>query len=141
MGEARILVVSHGKMAEGMVLAVRMVAGNTGFLDWVCLDENSDIRQFREELSRKLDEIKDADQILVLTDIQGGSPFTSSIGLLAEKGLTERSFVVSGMNLGLLLALALQKEIVSEEALEEMIRQSREGMKRFRYEEDDDEGL
>ena len=126
MGGVRILAVSHGGMAEGMVRAAGMVAGNLDFLDCLCLDENSSIEQFRERLSKKLDGMRDAEQILVLTDIQGGSPFT---------------VIISGMNLGLMAALALRGETVSEDSLEEILKEARESIRRFRYEEEEDEEL
>ena len=141
MGGVRILAVSHGGMAEGMVRAAGMVAGNLDFLDCLCLDENSSIEQFRERLSKKLDGMRDAEQILVLTDRQGGSPFTSSAELLAQKGLTEKSVIISGMNLGLMAALALRGETVSEDSLEEILKEARESIRRFRYEEEEDEEL
>lgn len=141
MGEIRILAVSHGVMAEGMVRAVRMVAGNLGFLDYLCLDETCSIEQFKKQLSEKLDSMKDAQQILVLADIQGGSPFTSSVEQLGEKGLLDKSFVIAGMNLPLMLTLAFQQETVTEDALQALIAEAKAGMKLFQNREDEDEDL
>lgn len=141
MGEIRILAVSHGVMAEGMVRAVRMVAGNLGFLDYLCLDEACSIEQFKKKLSEKLDGMKDAQQILVLADIQGGSPFTSSVEQLGEKGLLDKSFVIAGMNLPLMLTLAFQQETVTEDTLQALIAEAKAGMCLFQNREDEEEDL
>ena len=141
MGEIQILAVSHGSMAEGMVRAVSMVAGDLGHLDYLCLDEECSIEQFRERLSQKLEELKGAEQILVLADIQGGSPFTASIELLAQKGLTGKAFVTAGMNLPLMLTLVFQSQPVTEEALTAFIGEARESIRMFQDGGEEEEEL
>lgn len=141
MAEIQILAVSHGTMAEGMVRAVRMVAGGLGNLDYLCLDEETSIEQFQARLSEKLRTYRDARQILVLADIRGGSPFTSSIGLLAELGLSEKSFVMAGMNLPLLLALAFRSEPVTGEELASLVKEAQESLFVYQEEPDDEEEL
>lgn len=141
MANIQILAVSHGKMAEGMVRAVRMVAGNLGSLDYLCLDEESSIEQFRTQFAEMLEKHRETQQILVLSDIRGGSPFTSAVELLAEKGLTEKSFVIAGMNLPLMLALVFRSGPVTEEELDALIREARENLQVYHETADEDEEL
>ena len=79
MNQMEILVVSHGGLAEGAVRAARMIAGRLEQLHCLCLDEDSGIAEFRERLSEKLSQLSDAGQLVVLADIQGGSPFTQTV--------------------------------------------------------------
>ena len=141
MNQMEILVVSHGGLAEGAVRAARMIAGRLEQLHCLCLDEDSGIAEFRERLSEKLSQLSDAGQLVVLADIQGGSPFTQTVELLAETGLSERAFVVTGVNLPLLLALSFQTEPLSRESLQAVIAQAREGTRLYEAEDDEEEDL
>lgn len=141
MERVEILVVSHGGLAEGAVRAARMIAGRLPMLHALCLDEESSIDEFRERLTEALCELAPAEQLIVLADIQGGSPFTQAVELLAQKGLAEKSFVATGVSLPLLLALVFQTEPLSREALLALIGEAREGTRLFEAGEDEEEDL
>jgi PTS system mannose-specific IIA component len=90
-----LLVVTHGRLAEEIVAAVRtIIGGSEGMeafsLDWD--DEPADAQRRIEETVRRLDR---GAGVLVLTDMFGGTPTNLALSLLE----TSRVEVVTGVNL------------------------------------------
>jgi O-antigen chain-terminating methyltransferase len=61
-----------------------------------------------------LDNIKNSDEIVLLADLKGGSPYTSAATLLSEKGMLEKSVIISGLNLPLILTVLFEKNKLEE---------------------------
>lgn len=97
----KILVASHGDLAPGIISSYRMLAGENRDILVLSLKDN-DTGQFKEELSEI---INTNDQILVLCDIKGGTPFNESYRLYLQN--PEKIRIVSGLNLGMLLEVGL----------------------------------
>ncbi|MCI2046660.1 MAG: PTS sugar transporter subunit IIA [Faecalibacterium sp.] len=98
----KIILISHGMLAEGMANSIQMVAGKVDNLSWLSLHPGEE----PETLYRQLEQqIHDAPQFtyILLTDIPGGSVNTALSKLCALPHV----FLVSGMNLGLALNVCL----------------------------------
>ena len=139
----KIVLVSHGTMAEGVCKAAKMIVGDTAHLDYLCLSEGIGIDSFRSGISKKLQEIQSVDQLIVIADLQGGSPFTTTLDVLCELCLFEKTFVIVGMNLILVLELLLADEDLSKEDILSYVQNARDGMQLFEVssEEDDEDDL
>jgi len=135
----KILLVSHGTMAEGVCKAAKMIVGNNAYLDYQCLSEGMGIDFFRSCVSKKLMELQTAEQLIVIADLQGGSPFTTTLDVLSEQGLLEKTFVIVGMNLILVLELLLAEGDLSEEEIKSYIESARNGLQLFEMRPNDDE--
>ena len=99
-----ILVVSHGKMAAGMLDTLGMVMGEAEKLDSVSLVMGEDYEVFEAEITEKLRALNDGDGVLALVDLFGASPFNvtqKAAHALESEGVKVR--IVSGMNLGMLV--------------------------------------
>ncbi|MDO4428816.1 MAG: PTS sugar transporter subunit IIA [Atopobiaceae bacterium] len=99
-----ILVVSHGKMAAGMLDTLRMVMGEAEKLDSVSLVMGEDYEVFEAEITERLRALNDGDGVLALVDLFGASPFNvtqKAAHALEPEGVKVR--IVSGMNLGMLV--------------------------------------
>ncbi len=99
-----ILVVSHGKMAAGMLDTLGMVMGEAEKLDSVSLVMGEDYDLFESEITGKLRALDDGDGVLALVDLFGASPFNvtqKAAHALEPEGVKVR--IVSGMNLGMLV--------------------------------------
>lgn len=102
-----IVVVSHGNMAEGMMDAARMIVGEMEGVATVSLKESDAVEDLISRIETAVDEVDQGDGTLILVDAFGASPFNASARLAMNRKNIE---VVSGMNLPMLLELAVQRE-------------------------------
>lgn len=102
-----LVLVSHGTFAPGLHNAVGMMAGadrkdirSTSLLDGM------DVDTYRKAFAELVADITAEDEILLFADIIGGSPLTTAMEVLTEKGLLEHTAAIGGMNLPLVLTAA-----------------------------------
>lgn len=99
-----ILLLTHGAFAEGIKTSAELIAGTCDNITTMCIDENDAPQMVSDRIREYLNQLPNEDVKLILTDIPGGSttqgalPFTSD-----EKNI----YVMTGLNLGLLLELVL----------------------------------
>lgn len=137
----KIFLVSHGLMAMGVYEASKMIIGNIADVQYLCLSSDKDIEDFKRELEEKKDWLEECDELYVLADILGGSPYSTTLNFLQEKGMFEKSRVITGMNLPLLISIALGQNVFEKEQLDKIIESSREGIQVFELLEEEDEDL
>lgn len=95
----KILLLSHGNSASGILDGYSMVAGNNPNIDYIQLDE-SGISKFSNKVTDYLDK---NDQVLVICDIAGGTPYNVSFDYFLNH--SDKIRVISGLNLPMLLEL------------------------------------
>lgn len=124
-----------------MYHAAKMVFGNLPDVSYLCLTEEKDIETFRGELERLFERVNWEAPVTVLCDISGGSPYNTTLELLAGMGGLNRANVISGMNLPLLL-LVLASADNSRETLKHCAEEAQGSLHLFEMgQEDDDEEL
>ena len=102
-----IVLVSHGNMAEGMMDAARMIVGEMEGVVSVSLKEMDAVEDLMGRVETALKEVDKGDGVLILVDAFGASPFNASARLAMNRKDIE---VITGMNLPMLLELAVQRE-------------------------------
>lgn len=118
----RIILASHGGMAAGMKDTVQMVLGDLPNLYHAetTRDETESIVTMVRRLLNRFDA---SDQVCILTDVLGGSVNNDMMTLLGDyPNLT----IICGMNLSLVLTLAMAVDPLSPSDLEGLITQARE---------------
>lgn len=70
-----ILLITHGKMAEGMVSSIKMLIGEQENFDYVTFAEDMGQEELQEVLDTKITDASPEKQYLILCDIKGGTPF------------------------------------------------------------------
>jgi PTS system N-acetylgalactosamine-specific IIA component len=70
--------------------------------------------EFADNVREILKDITDEDEIALFADIVGGSPLTTAANVIAEKGLLDRTVMVGGMNLPLVLSTILTKDFADD---------------------------
>lgn len=138
-----ILLVSHGMMAPGLHNALGMLAGE-GREDILStsLKNGMGADEFAEHVRECVSVVKEEDELLVFADLIGGSPLTTTADVLAAEGLLDRTIMVGGMNLPLVLSAAVTKDDMdTREMIDMLISESREMLQEFTVEvnEADDE--
>lgn len=106
----RIVLASHGNLAEGMKNSLQVILGSEAdSVTTFCLTRQNDIEDFKISL---LSSAKNNREItfFVFCDLYGASVFTSLYPLVLESNI----IVFSGMNLALLIACISEVEDVSQ---------------------------
>ena len=118
----KIILASHGGMSAGVKDTVQMVLGDLPNL-YTAATERDETESILTVVRRLLDGFEASDQVYILTDVLGGSVNNDMMTLLGEyPDLT----IICGMNLSLVLALAMVNEPLSPGELENVIGQARE---------------
>lgn len=98
----KILLATHGSLGEGLLNSYEMIAGKTDNIHTIKLTD-SGIGEFKEKLHNTLNELTATEEVLVLCDLKGGTPYNESFMYSLEK--PGRIEVVTGVNLPMLIEI------------------------------------
>lgn len=138
-----LILVSHGTFAPGLHNALGMMAGSdredirsTSLLDGM------DVDTFRANFAELVGDITAEDEIILTVDIIGGSPLTTALDVLTEKGLLGKTLAIGGMNLPLVLTAAFaDADTPLEELEQELTGEAKDQIKRFDLGGDEDDDI
>ena len=138
-----LILVSHGTFAPGLHNALGMMAGSdredirsTSLLDGM------DVDTFRANFAELVGDITAEDEIILTADIIGGSPLTTALDVLTEKGLLAHTLAIGGMNLPLVLTAAFADADTPLDELEaELTGEAKDQIKRFDLGGDEDDDI
>ena len=128
-----VILVSHGMFANGMHDAVKMLSGNeSDEIRSIGLLRDMGADEFAVEFRKILPEIGPDDDLILFADIVGGSPLSTAANVIAEEGLLDKTLMIGGMNLPLVLTGVLSKDDMSfDEIRTEILGDAAEGLKEF----------
>ena len=138
-----LILVSHGTFAPGLHNALGMMAGSdredirsTSLLDGM------DVDTFRANFAELVGDITPEDEIILTADIIGGSPLTTALDVLTEKGLLGKTLAIGGMNLPLVLTAAFADADTPLDELEAgLTGEAKDQIKRFALGSDEDDDI
>ena len=138
-----LILVSHGTFAPGLHNALGMMAGSdredirsTSLLDGM------DVDTFRANFAELVQDITPEDEIILTADIIGGSPLTTALDVLTEKGLLGKTLAIGGMNLPLVLTAAFADADTPLDELEaELTGEAKDQIKRLALGGDEDDDI
>ncbi|GGB47231.1 hypothetical protein F3157_13135 [Virgibacillus dakarensis] len=98
-----LLFASHGRLAEGMLDSVEMITGKRDNIFTISAykNENEDLTK---QLESVLMQINEEDELIIVTDIFGGSVNNECLKLLHDT----RIHLIAGLNLALVIELVTQ---------------------------------
>lgn len=135
-----VILVSHGKFANGLNDALSMLAGNREDILSVGLENGKSVDEFTALFTEKVKDISNDDEVILLGDIIGGSPLTNATNVLVNKGI--KTVILGGMNLPLALTTVLMKDTVSlDEIANQVLEQARMAMQEFKIVEESEEDI
>lgn len=135
-----VILVSHGKFANGLNDALSMLAGNREDILSVGLENGKSVDEFAALFTEKVKDISTDDEVILLGDIIGGSPLTNATNVLVNKGI--KTVILGGMNLPLALTTVLMKDTVSlDEISDQVLEQARMAMQEFKIVEESEEDI
>lgn len=102
-----ILLLSHGKLAEEFLNTIKLIMGELQGVHAIGLGASEGIEDFMNRIVNEYSKINNSDEILVLTDLYGGTPTNAAIyGLLKRY---ENLEILTGINLPLLLEAIIRR--------------------------------
>ena len=135
-----VILVSHGTFAPGLHNALNMLAGakkeelkSTSLLDGMGIDI------FESNFITLVKDITENDKIVLLADIIGGSPMTTALNVLTEKGLLKNTVVFGGMNLSMGLTAVLEDGNDTEALKKAILGEALESVAEFKFDFSDEE--
>lgn len=135
-----VLLISHGQMAAGLKDSLAMLAGNREDVLAFGLENGSNVEAFKNTLKEGLAHIKPEDELIILGDLIGGSPLSTTLSAVDEMDLMDNSVVIGGMNLPLGLTCILMKDNMDIHSLVPLVLQEATGsLKQFSLENNDDQ--
>ena len=99
----KVIVVSHGSYARGLVDTVQMIAGKQEDLEAFGLEPEESVDTLKEKIRQSIEQASQEEEILILTDIFYGSPFNTVISFMPEYDL----YHVTGINLPLMMEVIM----------------------------------
>ena len=118
----KIFLSSHGHMASGIKSSLDILIGNTDKI--TVFDAYVDEKNVQDVLDNFYKTVSEDDEVLLLSDLYGGSVNQVMFTYLNRPNTR----LVSGVNLAIVLELAI-KETISDSELEELVETSRMMMK------------
>ncbi len=122
-----ILLMSHGKMAEGMLDASKLFFGDdVPSIMALTLKPEDNPELFDERIKEAVAQLDDGSGVIAMVDLLGGTPSNRSMFVL-----NDRMQVITGMNLTMLLELMgrrLSAEDINEIDIEELMEIGRNGI-------------
>ena len=110
-----LILVSHGSFAAGLREAAEMILGEQEQISVLGLYQGDSPDSFAQKLEELIGETGDSKQVLVLSDLQSGTPYNAGMVMAMKQG----SACIAGTNLPMLLEiLSLRDEMEMEELLQ-----------------------
>jgi len=100
------LIVTHGNLAHELLNAARQIEADITGIEAVALDWSDTVDQAREKIDAALQRVGCDRDVIIFTDMFGGTPSNISLSFL-EKGHVE---IVTGVNLPMVVKFAMVKQ-------------------------------
>lgn len=125
-----IIVTGHGHFASGISSTLELIGGKQNDYGYVDFTEGEDIEILRENIQKQANKMKSCEKILILCDMDGGSPYKAALLYSMQNENVE---IVSGINFPFLLDVSLKRAFVEniDELLLQSIDEAKETLKRF----------
>ena len=135
-----VILVSHGTFAPGLHNALNMLAGaKKEELKSTSLQYGMGIDIFENNFTDLIKDITEKDKIVLLADLIGGSPMTTALNVLTEKGLLKNTVVFGGMNLSMGLTAVLEDGNDTETLKKAILGEALESVAEFKFDFSDEE--
>jgi PTS system mannose-specific IIA component len=101
-----MVLVSHGRLADEMRLAMEHVVGPQRAVATVCIGPDDDMESRRQDIRACVAAVDQGDGVVILTDMFGGTPSNLATAVAEEPSATVPVEVIAGVNLPLMVKLA-----------------------------------
>ncbi|GEO64574.1 PTS sugar transporter subunit IIA [Companilactobacillus nantensis] len=120
----RIVVASHGSMAEGMKNTIELFAGQNENVSYISayVKKNDDLS---ETIDNLFSSFNDDDKVIIFTDLMGGS-VNQRLTVKAQNN--PNIFIVYGFNLPIVIEAILSKEEVTKSYIKKLVQVGKDSL-------------
>lgn len=122
-----VILTSHGNFASGLYSTVKMIAGEFENIRLVEFHDGEKLEDLDQKLVDAYESLK-YDNIVVLTDLAGGTPFNRSVMSLSDK---ENIGFLAGANFAMAYQALSSDTKDLDEYIKEILETSRESITKF----------
>lgn len=120
----KLVVVAHGHFATGAASALELIAGKQENVAVIDFSEGMSAQTVKEKIAA---ELVDQSEVLVLSDLLGGTPFKVSTELMAA--FNGKMNVLSGLNLAMLIEAVFAREMLAfDDLVDKLVNTAKEGV-------------
>ncbi|AXQ77727.1 PTS fructose transporter subunit IIA [Streptococcus chenjunshii] len=136
-----LVLVSHGGFAAGLKTSLAMFAADK--IDQVIavgLEDGKSVDDFAADFREAVSVVQDADSVVLLADIVGGSPLTTACGVLSDLGKLDSALVLGGMNLPMALSsLVMKDSLTGADFINAVLPEAQAALQEFKVADDGEE--
>ncbi|MBC6348714.1 PTS sugar transporter subunit IIA [Lactobacillus melliventris] len=122
-----VIICTHGSSAPEILKSAEMICGKQENCLTVNFENGESLDQLKKELVQEIDQLRGI--IICLTDLKGGTPFNTLVGLLKKYPEIE---IITGVNIPMLLELFINRDqLEKEQLLSEIIEAGKSGVYRY----------
>ena len=126
----KIVITTHGSLAYELVDTSKVFTNSQSIVP-LCIAGDDDLAKFKEKM---YDEIisNSCEEVLVLADLLGGTPFNTAAQILLEYDGTKKIDIITGVNLPMLLEILIgNKDMPLSDTVQLAVNAGRNGIKSF----------
>lgn len=136
---SKVILVSHGQLSAGLHDTLNMFATSEDVLHFG-LNKGESADDFGKRVLNELRTMDSNEEYIVLADIIGGSPLTTTLNVFNELGI--KNFrVLGGMNLAMAINAVLMKDAGLDTAVSMALSESQQSVAEFKLENSEDEEI
>jgi PTS system mannose-specific IIA component len=113
-----VVIVTHYRLADEFLQALRLIVGETENLSAIGLDPSMSPEEMRNRIDKAVREVDQGEGVLMMVDMFGGTPSNLCLSFLQE----DRVEVVTGLNLPMLVKVTQLKESMPVQQMAVLIR-------------------
>lgn len=117
----KYLLATHGKLASGIKDSIEIITGMGDYFE--IIEAYVDGSDYTKQISNFVNATETSKQTVIFTDLYGGS-VNQRIVLEVQNSQKENIFVITGMNLAIVISILLCKEELTVEKVQEIILES-----------------
>lgn len=99
-----IILLTHGDFSKGILQSSRFILGTTENITALSISLNETVQEVKDMIEKSWKDFNNQEPTIIVTDLPGGSTTQVAIQYLSDH---EQFYLISGLNLGLLLELIL----------------------------------
>lgn len=101
----KILLLTHGEFCKGIKTSLDVIISDSTMVDTLVVGVSDSPAEIKENIKNYIDSVDKETPIFIITDIPAGSTTTNAAQFVPYR---DNIHLITGLNLGLLLAIALQ---------------------------------
>ncbi len=129
-----VLIITHGKFAEGLLDSVHLIMGKQEKCEILSLHHGDSIEEFSQAIFEKMRKLDEGSGVIVVTDLYSASPYNQT-ALNHNRLLKEKIHyrLLSGVNLPMLLEIFNQRLMNKslDTMTEKALNSAKKGVKEF----------